>query len=272
MRLTHIYIPGVRLTHIYVPSVRHGRGREPLAPKWLFRQRYVSKQIYTLLHNIYVQVLLIRYNNWFCLIARLLCWQMNPASTGTHLIFRFTVTENDRSLLVFISQKVSQTANLPVVTSTVISSNFNICLYLFRLSFIFSATGPALLLVVLPLLNLKCSLAPWTVQVEKPAPWMVKVQDPAQPHTSSAQVAATGRHAYAELHFYTTQLYYACRSIEVSRLSSFLSYSSSCPQPVNTLPDLKLTVVIEMEPLQKQKRAVLSVLNIAQPVLTKALL
>jgi len=41
---------------------------------------------------------------------------------------------------------------------------------------------------------------------------------------------------------------------------------------VNTLPDLKLTVVLEMKPLQKQKRAVLSGLNIAQPVLTKALL
>jgi len=85
---------------------------------------------------------------------------MNPPSTGTHLIFRFTVTENDHSLLVFISQKVFQTANIPIVTNTIISSNFNICLYLFRLSFIFSATGPALLLVVLPLLNLKCSLAP----------------------------------------------------------------------------------------------------------------
>ena len=56
--------------------------------------------------------------------------------------FASCVTENDRSLLVFMSQKVSQTVNVPVVTNTTHSINLTFD-YLFGLSFIFSATAPA---------------------------------------------------------------------------------------------------------------------------------
>ena len=48
--------------------------------------------------------------------------------------------------------------------------------------------------------------------------------------------APTGRHAYTELHFYTTWLHSAYTSIQASRLSSFLPCSSSPPRSQFPVP------------------------------------
>ena len=140
-------------------------------------------------------------------------------ANGTYLIFRFMCDKNDCSVLVFISQKVPQTANVPVVTKTpLISSN---SLYLFGLSFIFSFTSSC---------SSWSSRPSWSSRMVHPA---ACTPYPGPLHGPPVPARPTGRHAHAELNFYTTQLHSACTSSESSSSPS-LSCSASRPLPPYT--------------------------------------
>ena len=129
--------------------------------------------------------------------------------------FASCMTENDCSLLVFISQKVSQTANVPVATNTTHSSKFN------------------------------RSCSSWGSRPRRvrsrgrgSTRYTLPPAIPPGPPVPRAHAAgATGRHACVELHFYATRLHSACTRFEASTLSSFLSCScSSSPPPPTSSP------------------------------------
>ena len=131
---------------VWIVLVAHNISLLWLKEEWMNHLTVVCSKEYVynlLLHNIYMYLHahLILYNDWF--LPFFVDMDVHEELlNGCISYFASCMTKNDCSLLVFMSQKVSQTANVPVVTNTSHSSKFNIWLYLFGLSFIFSATAP----------------------------------------------------------------------------------------------------------------------------------
>ena len=134
--------------------------------------------------------------------------------------FASCMTENDCSLLVFISQKVSQTANVPVATNTTHSSKFN------RSCSSWGSRPRRVQSKGKKVHPVHCSTRHSTRSTRPPRP-------------CAHAAGATGRHACVELHFYTTRLHSACTRFEASTLSSFLSCSCSSSPPTSTSTPLQ---------------------------------